>query len=282
MPAPGERLENQPEAVDLEAPAFVSAYDELPLWSAPFGLALLQHVPLGAGLRVLDVGCGTGFPLIELAERLGSFSEVWGIDPWQAALERAKAKASQRGVTNLRLVRADAAWQPFPDGFFDLLVSNLGLNNFAEPDRVLAECRRTLKPGGCLALTTNFRGHMSELYLLFADVLAELHPESLEKLEAHVAHRSDPAAIRRWLEEGGFRITATHTDSFVMRFVDGSALLRHSFIRLAFLPAWRDLVPIEAREVVLRWLEERLNAHARDRGELALTIPYGYVQAVRP
>ena len=56
---------------DLSAPEIIATYDELPLWSAMFGLLLLEHVPLENVHLALDVGCGTGFPLIELAERLG-------------------------------------------------------------------------------------------------------------------------------------------------------------------------------------------------------------------
>ena len=51
-------------------PLFCAALDELPLWSAPFGLRLLESVPLAPGATVLDVGCGTGFPLLELAHRV--------------------------------------------------------------------------------------------------------------------------------------------------------------------------------------------------------------------
>ncbi len=43
----------------------------LAAWSAPFGLRLLDVVPLDPAATVLDVGCGTGFPLLELAHRLG-------------------------------------------------------------------------------------------------------------------------------------------------------------------------------------------------------------------
>ncbi|HVQ30534.1 MAG TPA: SAM-dependent methyltransferase, partial [Vicinamibacteria bacterium] len=62
----------------------LSARDELPLWSAPFGLALLEAVTLRPGLRVLDVGFGTGFPALELGERLGASARVVGVDPSRA------------------------------------------------------------------------------------------------------------------------------------------------------------------------------------------------------
>jgi arsenite methyltransferase len=53
--------------IDLSNHDVVAAYDELPLWSATFGLLLFRHVPMQLGMKVLDVGCGTGFPLLELA-----------------------------------------------------------------------------------------------------------------------------------------------------------------------------------------------------------------------
>ena len=60
----------------------VSIIDELPLWSAPFGLDLLDSVKLKPKIRALDIGCGLGFSMIELAQRLGDSSKVFGIDPW--------------------------------------------------------------------------------------------------------------------------------------------------------------------------------------------------------
>ena len=77
--------------IDFSSEAMVAAYDELPLWSAMFGLLLLEHVPLANVRHALDVGCGTGFPLIELAERLGPGAIVHGIDPWKAGLARGAA-----------------------------------------------------------------------------------------------------------------------------------------------------------------------------------------------
>src|SRR4051794_28137543 len=173
----------------------VAAYDELPLWSAMAGLLLLKHVPMRSAMRVLDVGCGTGFPLLELAGRLGPSSTLMGLDLWDEALERARMKARVYGVTNVELRNGDAAQMPFPDGWFDLVVSNLGLNNFTDPEAAMRECRRALVSGGSLALTTNLQGHMQEFYDAFAETLTDLgHQELLSELQQHVEHR---ASIQR-------------------------------------------------------------------------------------
>jgi 2-polyprenyl-3-methyl-5-hydroxy-6-metoxy-1,4-benzoquinol methylase len=56
---------NYLDEIDYKAPEFGDLYDELPLWSARFGLMLLEHVPLRPGMTILDVGAGTGFMTIE-------------------------------------------------------------------------------------------------------------------------------------------------------------------------------------------------------------------------
>jgi arsenite methyltransferase len=73
----------------------IAAYDELPLL-AMFGLLLLDEVPLTRVKVALDIGCGTGFPLIELAEQLGLGTHVHGVDRWSAAMTRAAEKISSR------------------------------------------------------------------------------------------------------------------------------------------------------------------------------------------
>ena len=57
--------------LDWQNPEIVDIYDEVNLWSAPFGLLLLEQLPMQPGLTIVDVGFGTGFPLIELAQRFG-------------------------------------------------------------------------------------------------------------------------------------------------------------------------------------------------------------------
>lgn len=267
-------------SADLGVPDTVSAYDEVPLWSAMAGLLLLEHVELKRNSRVLDVGCGTGFPAIELAERLGGGSLVVGIDPWGAALDRARFKARVRGVGNVEFQEGDASSLPFPDAHFDLIVSNLGINNFEKPDAVLRECHRVSRPGSKLALTTNLVGHMKELYEVFEETLAEIgDAEALAALEVHVAHRATIDKLDALFARARFRLARVEESQVLMRFADGSALLRHYFIKLGFLDGWKSVVAAERREAVFARLEENLNLAARQRGGLDLTIPFAYVEA---
>ncbi len=266
--------------LDLNAADVVNTYDELPLWSALFGVLLLQHVPLRAGMVALDIGCGTGFPLLELARRLGPTARVVGIDPWKAALSRARRKAQIWGVRNVSVVPADAAALPLPDASVDLIVSNLGVNNMADIGVVLRECRRVARPEATLALTTNLVGHMREFYAIFTDLLRRDHDTAaLQRLEAHIAHRATVSGLTAQLWRAGFAVGRVVEDEVMLRFADGTALLQHSFIKLAFLPAWLDVVEPRQQRATFERLEAALNAFAVNGGELLLTIPCAYIEA---
>ena len=250
----------------------VSLWDELPLWSAMAGLLLLDHVPLDAR-RVLDLGSGAGFPALELAERLGAGARVTGLDPWAPAVRRSASKRASWSVTNLDLVRGDAAALPFRDGAFDLLTSNLGVNNFADPDTALEECRRVLAPGGALALCTNRAGHFAEIYEVYAEVLAG-DAAARERLAAHIEHRGTPATLRARLQRHGLRVTEEHERSATFRFRDAGAILGHHFFRLGFIPGWHEVAGEGRAEERMEALRTALDRRAREAGEIRFTVPF--------
>ena len=263
---------------DFSSPALLAAYDELPLWSAMFGLLLLEDVPVSGVATVLDVGCGTGFPLIELAERLGPGAQVHGLDPWSGGLARAAEKIASRGTPNVTLHEGTASAMPFADSTFDLIVSNLGVNNFDDREAAIRECRRVARDGATIALTTNLQGHMREFYEIFEKALETEDDDARQRLRAHVAHRATVPGVRELLDHGGFTVTRVVEREGVMRFADGTALLNHHFIKLGFLDGWKKVVAGRERLVFAR-LRDALNDLAAREGELRLTIPMAYIEA---
>ena len=268
---------------DLDDPEIAAAVDQVSLWAARFGLFLLDHLVLRPNQHILDVACGTGFPLFELAQMHGASCQVTGVDIWQQGLARARLKARAYQSPSVQILEADASQLPFAEETFDLIVSNLGLNNFPDPAAVLAECFRVAKPGARLVLTTNPAGHLAELYEVFRQILRELHkPIYLERLQAHEAHRGTKESLSDLLQAAGFRVVKIREDRFQLRYLDGSALFHHFLTQLGFLDGWRRVVDPEDEERVFALLEDRLNQMARATGELRMTVPMLYLEGEKP
>jgi len=266
-------------ASGLNHPEIASVLDEVSLWSARFGLFLLSHLQFRPNLNILDLACGTGFPLFELAQMYGPSCQVTGIDSWKEAIERAKLKLDTYRFSNVRLVEGDATHLPFQNGEFDLIVSNLGVNNFTDPQAVFAECFRVAKPNGSIVLTTNIIGHMSEFYTVFRATLVELQkPAYLERLQENEAHRGTKESICTLLQGAGFRIINVAEESFQLRYLSGSALFNHTLTQLGFLDGWRHVVDPDEEEDVFELLENKLNEIASIRDELCMTVPMLYLE----
>jgi len=257
----------------------VSAIDELPLWSAPFGLKLLQTITMRSNCTILDIGCGTGFPLVELAQRFGKDSHVYGIDPWEKALERVHLKLRAYNIPNATVQAGVAEKLPFPDSFFDLIVSNNGLNNVRDLEKSIAECARVCKSGGEFAQVYNLSGSMIEFYDVFEEILTQENlKDSVIKMKEHIYQKRRPVEeVVELLRGNNFTDIRVNEDVFYLRYATGSAMLNHSFISHWFLPSWKELVPEDMLEKIFTLVEEKLNSIAKEKGELKLTIPFALI-----
>jgi SAM-dependent methyltransferase len=172
---------------------------------------------------------------------------------------------------------------PFPGATFDLIISNLGINNFANPREALAECLRVGRPGARLALTTNLNGHMRLFYDIFRQALTTLDlSHRLGALNAQEEHRGTVNSVRALLEGAGFRVTKTVERSFNLRFLDGTTLFNHHLIKIGFLDSWRGLLAEDEEERVFAAVEAGLNRIASEEGGLSMPVPMLYIEAEKP
>lgn len=113
-------------------------------------LALAQLQP---GEQVLDVGCGTGQLLLDVARLVGRRGLVAGVDPGTAQIARARAKAARRGLP-IKFQIGVIEQLPFPDQTFDVVFSTLMMHHLPAPlkRQGLAEIARVIKPGGRLVV----------------------------------------------------------------------------------------------------------------------------------
>lgn len=118
-----------------------------PIWLAE---SLTQVMPLRAGERVLDLGCGRAIRSIFLARELGV--QVWAADLWippTPNLERVRAAGLEGAVFP---IYAEAHALPFAEEFFDAIVSFDAYHYFGTDDLYLGYCARFLRPGGRIGI----------------------------------------------------------------------------------------------------------------------------------
>jgi SAM-dependent methyltransferase len=113
----------------------------------------LGWLNLSSGKTLLDVACGSGGPVLRIADTTGC--SVVGVDVHEEAIATANSLAAQRGLTDrARFQVADATVQlPLPDASCDAIICIDAINHLPNRQRVLADWARLLKPGGRLLFT---------------------------------------------------------------------------------------------------------------------------------
>lgn len=268
---------------DFSLASYAPVADECCIWSATFGLKLLEYINYKSRITALDIGTGTGFPLTEIALRLGEGSLVYGIDPWEEALKRAREKITYYRINNIRLITGFAESIPLEDSSVDLITSNNGINNVSDVTEVLSECSRIIRPGGQFVQTFNLDRTMFEFYDELGKVLAESGMnEEIEKMHLHIREKRRPVdEMTGLLRKNGFIIRDVEQDQFDYRFSNGTAMLNHYFIRLAFMDSWVKLLPRHRVEEIFEEVEARLNELSSINGGLKLSVPFVLINCIK-
>ncbi len=170
----------------------------------PFGREAIERLSPRSGERILDVGCGAGSTLLDIAQRLGGTGEAVGADVSRPLLEVARARAAD--TANARVIEADVAVHPF-EGLFDAAFSRFGVMFFADPASAFQNLRRALVAGGRLsfvcwqALEDN--PWCSVPLAAARAALAELPPPAEPHAPGPFAF-ADPRHVRRILATAGY------------------------------------------------------------------------------
>ena len=138
---------------DPNVPVLLATMDATSEWEATRRLRAWErnHLQLGGGHRLRDVGCGLGEAALGLAEDLGAEGEVVGVDVSSEMIAVARRKASA-ATCRVRFAVGDAGALDEPDDSFDAVRSERTLQWLADPAAAVAEMSRVVRPGGRLSL----------------------------------------------------------------------------------------------------------------------------------
>jgi ubiquinone/menaquinone biosynthesis C-methylase UbiE len=112
---------------------------------------LVADARLRAGMQVLDLGSGTGYPALLGAQTVGPSGSVIGLDLAEQMLAAARRKAKALGLANVTFRTGDATALPFEANSFDAVTSRFCLMFLPEIPKAAAEIARVLRPGGWVA-----------------------------------------------------------------------------------------------------------------------------------
>lgn len=183
---------------DLAGRTQATVVDLLDLQLSPLGLHAIDALSPQTGESILDVGCGAGQSLLQLAERVGSCGKITGVDISPALLEVARRRAIGRAQINL--IECDAQRLALPEHSFDCVFSRFGVMAFQYPVAAFANFRRMLKPLGRLAFVCWRSLNENELDLL------PLQAAGLEeRLDPTPFSFADSDHIQTTLNTAGFR-----------------------------------------------------------------------------
>jgi SAM-dependent methyltransferase len=116
----------------------------------PHSRQLLGKAGLCKGLRVADIGCGTGLISLWIATQVGAEGRVVGVDMSCEQLKVAQANAAAAGLTNVSFQEGSAYETNLPPGQFDMIYSRFLMCHISQPAKSLREMRALLKPDGIL------------------------------------------------------------------------------------------------------------------------------------
>jgi len=119
---------------------------------------ILKEAGIESGFRILDYGCGTGSYITATAELVGESGKIYALDIHPLALQRVQNIASKNQLTNVETICSDCE-TGLPDGSVDVVLLYDTFHTLSDPNRILEELHRVLKPNGLLSFSDH---HMKE------------------------------------------------------------------------------------------------------------------------
>jgi ubiquinone/menaquinone biosynthesis C-methylase UbiE len=262
-------------------------YDEevLPIWSMRFGRMLLRKIETPpAKSMILDVGCGTGYPALEILRKLDDQSRIIAIDCASEMLNIARKKAGDLSGKRIFFRTETVSGKlSFASDVYDLVIANDAVWELDEPRAAIGDFARVCKPGGFVLVTMPLAGSWAEFYDIYREVLVKHdHHEILRKLDEELQRSPDPEQARQWLEEAGLLDVTVETEEFDLLFRSAREFFFAPVIEYGPLPQWKEIAGKgETMQEIFWHIKEAIDAYFGDRA-FSVTIKAGCLVGRKP
>jgi ubiquinone/menaquinone biosynthesis C-methylase UbiE len=246
-------------------PSVPKAYEEflVPRLFEPWARLLLDEVNLQPGEAVLDVATGPGTVARLAAARLGPNGRVVATDIALPMLDIARTKPVVAGAAQIEYVESPAAPLAAPNGAFDAVLCQQGLQFFPDRPAALREMHRVLKPNGRAAIAVWAQIERNQIFAAFHAALRATVNAELADLILGPFSWPSGAALRKAAEEAGFREVRLLTPTLPMVLEGGLDQAIGSFAATPVAPGVAAL-PKDVQEAFFARLRREMAALQSD------------------
>lgn len=227
-------------------------YDSL--WAAQLAQVqaeLLSRAALTPGERVLDLACGTGRVTQAAARAVAPSGQVLGTDLSGEMVAVALQQARAAGCGNADFARMGAERLAVADGSVDVVLCSLGLMYMPEPERVLGEARRVLRPGGRLVVSV--WGERARCG--WADLFGIVDEEVASEVCPLFFRLGQPGLLARLCAENGLLAAPEHRWRTTLDYTDGEQACEAALVGGPVALAWSRFDLATQQRVRNRYLE---------------------------
>ena len=228
-----------------QADKLAKLYDAeiLPLWARRFGKLMLRDLAVPPKSMVLDVGCGTGYPSLEILRKLDEQSRIIAIDSSSPMLDEARTKAG--ALAGKRIFFRSESVTPklaFTDDVYDLVLCNAVLQELDDPEHAIRDLARVTKPDGRVIVTLPLAGTYREFFDIFREVLIKQdRQDAIDRLDAYLTRFPPLEQAEAWLEDAGLGDVTADYETFTLLFRSSREFFFAPVIEYGPLSDWKAI-----------------------------------------
>lgn len=260
----------------LDSSQLAATYDREGTRQFHHGKQLISALRVGAGERVLDVGCGTGLLAAHVAQLVAPSGKVDALDPLPLRVELANQKAPESVQAR---VGAAEDLSAYADASFDVVYLNSVFHWLPEKVGPLREAWRVLKPGGRIGISTAAADAPHEFEAVLQQVFSASDLADVQEVPSGTTHKVSSTKLKELLTQAGFVEVELTIRSFVDHFEDTEAVI--AFNKASSFGNFLSELTHEQRALTQVLLERELERRRTAQG-IRLTRNLSFALATRP